>query len=345
MAYIKFQRGSLAAYKALSVKDPDTLYFIYADGESATGSLYLGESLISGGDVIVQTAKLDDLADVIVTAAGTGDFLVKGSDGNWMPKSASAVAAEVLNTLKLNSTLSLDSNGALGITGFAEAKAGAQLVKGSDGNMSWVVPSAETVEGLQTTVSQLSESVEALDGEVETLKTDLANKVSKEELATDIAKLDHLKRIVVDSLPVSNIDENAIYMIAKTGSEGDTYNEYMYINGKWEKIGDTSVNLDGYATKNDLLLKVDKVDGSRLMTNAEGDKLAGIAAGAEVNVINSVSSDFTIDENRNLILNNISVKKIVDLETLLNNKVSSEDFETLSGRVDDLEVRTTWVEM
>lgn len=345
MAYIKFQRGSLAAYKALSVKDPDTLYFIYADGESATGSLYLGESLISGGDVIVQSARLDDLADVIVNAAGTGDFLVKGSDGNWIPKSASAVAAEVLNTLKLNSTLAFDSDGTLGIAGFVEAEAGAQLVKGSDGSMSWVVPSAETVEGLKTTVSQLSTSVENLDKEVEDLKGDLANKVSKEELSTEIAKLGHLKRIVVESLPLGNIDENAIYMIAKTGSEGDTYNEHMYINGKWEKIGDTSVNLDGYATKDDLLLKVDKVDGSRLMTNAEGDKLTGIAAGAEVNIINGVSSDFTIDENRKLILNNIDASKIVDLASILNGKVDTKDFETLSGRVDDLDVRTTWVEM
>lgn len=36
-------------------------------------------------------------------------------------------------------------------------------------------------------------------------------------------------------------------------------------------------------------LKVDKVEGSRLMTEDEGTKLAGIAAGAEVNVIDSVT--------------------------------------------------------
>lgn len=34
--------------------------------------------------------------------------------------------------------------------------------------------------------------------------------------------------------------------------------------------------------------KVDKVDGSRLMTNAEGTKLAGIAEGAQVNVIEKI---------------------------------------------------------
>lgn len=34
--------------------------------------------------------------------------------------------------------------------------------------------------------------------------------------------------------------------------------------------------------------KVDKVEGSRLMTNAEGTKLAGIAAGAQANVIEKI---------------------------------------------------------
>jgi len=38
----------------------------------------------------------------------------------------------------------------------------------------------------------------------------------------------------------------------------------------------------------ELAKKVDKVDGSRLMTNAEGTKLAGIAEGAQVNVIEKI---------------------------------------------------------
>ena len=38
----------------------------------------------------------------------------------------------------------------------------------------------------------------------------------------------------------------------------------------------------------ELAKKVDKVDGSRLMTNAEGTKLAGIADGAQVNVIEKI---------------------------------------------------------
>ena len=54
---------------------------------------------------------------------------------------------------------------------------------------------------------------------------------------------------------------------------------------------------DGLVTASDartaLDKKVDKVDGSRLMTDAEGTKLAGIAEGAQVNVIETVKVNGT----------------------------------------------------
>ena len=47
----------------------------------------------------------------------------------------------------------------ISLAGFDEAEVGAQLVKGTDGKLSWVVPSTETVEGLQTTVATLQKDV------------------------------------------------------------------------------------------------------------------------------------------------------------------------------------------
>lgn len=49
------------------------------------------------------------------------------------------------------------------------------------------------------------------------------------------------------------------------------------------KMANDITRLDGI-----LAGKVDKVEGSRLMTNAEGTKLAGIAAGAQANVIEKI---------------------------------------------------------
>lgn len=86
--YVKFQRGSQAAYDALKNAgklDENTLYFIYAGDNSSVGALYMGNRIISGGDITIASATLDDLADVVVSGAGTNSFLVKEGN-NWVAK-------------------------------------------------------------------------------------------------------------------------------------------------------------------------------------------------------------------------------------------------------------------
>ena len=52
-----------------------------------------------------------------------------------------------------------DEDGTLSLLGFADAVAGAQAVKGADGNITWVKPDTTTVEGLSTAVSALQEAI------------------------------------------------------------------------------------------------------------------------------------------------------------------------------------------
>ena len=52
-----------------------------------------------------------------------------------------------------------DADGSLNLLGFANAVAGAQLVKSADGKVSWIKPDATTVEGLQTAVSTLQTTI------------------------------------------------------------------------------------------------------------------------------------------------------------------------------------------
>lgn len=54
---------------------------------------------------------------------------------------------------------------------------------------------------------------------------------------------------VVQSLPTTNIDPHTIYFISNSGSTGNIYDEYMYVNNNWEKIGTTEVDLSGYLAK------------------------------------------------------------------------------------------------
>lgn len=57
---------------------------------------------------------------------------------------------------------------------------------------------------------------------------------------------------VVQQLPTSDIDENKIYLMPNpAGKDNNTYIEYMYINGVWEKVGEyqSKMSLDDYYTK------------------------------------------------------------------------------------------------
>lgn len=76
------------------------------------------------------------------------------------------------------------------------------------------------------------------------------------KIAEAVAAADHLKREIVESLPdTGDADENTIYMVPQGGSTEDPgtstshYNEYMLINGAFELIGSSQVDLTGYATE------------------------------------------------------------------------------------------------
>ena len=70
-------------------------------------------------------------------------------------------------------------------------------------------------------------------------------------ISTAVANADHLKREIVEDLPdVGEADENTIYMVGSgTGSQDSVYEEYMLINGGFEKIGSSEVDLTNYALK------------------------------------------------------------------------------------------------
>lgn len=70
-------------------------------------------------------------------------------------------------------------------------------------------------------------------------------------IAAAVAAAPHLKRTIVEELPdPEGADENTIYMVGTgAGSEDSAYEEYMLINGAFEKIGSSKVDLTNYAEK------------------------------------------------------------------------------------------------
>lgn len=221
-----------------------------------------------------------------------------------------------------------DSSNNLSLIGFDEAEVGAFFTKGADGTLVWTKP---------------------IDAYTKT-ETDT-------QIATAIAAANRMKRKIVtkvediDDYIANNTDAEQYIFMVPTGLEesGNKYDEYIVLSvtdGEgvttqfYEKIGSWEVDLSGYAKTADvnaaLAKKVDIVAGQRLMTELEGTKLANIEEGAQINLIDSISSDFTIDfENNNqLVLNDIAISKITGLQDALNSKVDAQEGYTLLSPTD-----------
>ena len=105
------------------------------------------------------------------------------------------------------------------------------------------------ITGLQTALDGKAAKADTLAG------YGITNAYTKGEtdsaIATAIAAAPHLKRTIVEQLPeVEEADENTIYMVGTgAGSEDSAYEEYMVINGAFERIGTSDVDLTNYATK------------------------------------------------------------------------------------------------
>lgn len=183
-----------------------------------------------------------------------------------------------------------------------------------------IVGKKSTGEGVASTgLIARVEALEAQDGvlagEIDALGTSLSNVYTKTEtdsaIAAAITAVDHLSREIVEALP-ENANKNVIYMVPREGGTGqDVYNEYMYINGAWEIIGDTSVDLTGYAKTEDILVK--SVSSDFTVTEA-GQLTLNAAAAPEINGSN---------------ISNIAIANVVGLQDALNSKVAAEEGKSL----------------
>lgn len=185
-----------------------------------------------------------------------------------------------------------------------------KAIAGTDGTfeLAWYQPSTTTVEGLSSTVSTIRTSVDEINsalGNAETegtIRYDIAGKLDKSggtmtgelklsdgskaaseavvdaKVAEAIGSAGHLKREIVKNLPeVASADVDTIYMVKDASvTTGDAYKEYMVIDGAFAQIGDTSVNLEPYATKEYADGKADKVQTA--LDTHEADAVKHITA-------------------------------------------------------------------
>ena len=130
---------------------------------------------------------------------------------------------------------------------------------------------SEKVTTLESTVAGKADKATTLEGYG--ITDSMTATQINEAISTAIGKAEHLKRIIVDSLPeVGTADANAIYMLKKEQGENQKFEEYMVINSAWEKIGDSAVDLSGYSTTEQMNQAISTAKQEAITTAAEDAK-------------------------------------------------------------------------
>ena len=96
---------------------------------------------------------------------------------------------------------------------------------------------------------------------------DLVSYYDKTEVDNMISTIPKFSIKVVDELPTEDISPTTIYLLRVEGD--DHFQEWVYIDGEWDKLGDGNIDLSDYAT-------YDYVDG-KLATKADITSLSAVA--------------------------------------------------------------------
>lgn len=270
MALVKFVTCSLATYSALTSKDAGTLYFVTDERR-----LYKGDTPYSGGIYKAVTDYPDTASAAVNTLyVNTSDGSVKYYNGSAyvtlvkpQPTAIGSGSADELATTKAVRDY------VTGVVTDLDVSSLEERVQANEDAIG-VINGGEAMDGsILNAIKQANDYTDELaSGQVATNTTDIASlKSGKADkattlagygitdaytstqtdsaIATAVANAGHLKRTIVDELPSTSAgDTNTIYMLKLTDGSGDqNYDEYMFINGAYEKVGDTKADLTDYA--------------------------------------------------------------------------------------------------
>ena len=174
----------------------------------------------------------------------------------------------------------------------------------------------KAVETLSETVATQSESVAENSAAIADNTSAIASNTSAiadetaareaavEELNEKISEVPKFKIEVVDSLPAEG-DSATIYLLKVSEEAGNLYEEYVYSNGAWEKLG-PMVDLSGYATKDEMeaafagVYTKDEVDALIAPLAVQADVDAALALKADADAVYTKDEvDAALDEKAN----------------------------------------------
>lgn len=309
--YVKFLRGTADAYKAATI-DANTLYFIYDDETKVTGSLYMGATKICSGAAEELSVTVDNIS--IEKSEVNGTISLK----NYQKQYYKYVPATETEPEKYELTSGWIS--------------GLQPKIGSDGTLEWY----ETDAALMAKLNALNQKISTNATNLNNLDAGLNDRIDA-RIAANTAQVLTFKIVETkESIDVNEKDaDRYIYLVPN----GNVYDEYIVINTTIEKIGDTSVNLDQYATTQYVTEQIAGLNTSitqleNTLTQKDNEIVATISElNSQINSLQQADTGF-IAQLKTL-NDEISSLKVKDTEYLTS-------LNTIEGRVTSIEEALTW---
>lgn len=250
--YVKFRRGTPAAFAALASKDADCLYFI-SEKDAITGLLYLGDKLISGS--LTSNISLSDLEDILLgnDISPNSILIFDGDEQKWVNKPFSEVFGDITGSLVDMVGATADRAGAAGIVPQPLAGDHNKFLRG---DATWAEVSGLT-EVQARELIQLRTDVNTIRGDDNglSMREVAANEVTKIVAGAD-ASFDTLKEIAdwIKDHPESASELNSRLTVVET-SVGNLEDEIAALKEKDTDLQSQIDDLDGR-------LRWMKVDGT-----------------------------------------------------------------------------------
>lgn len=278
--YVKFLRGTPAAWQSIESKDSDTLYFISEPG-SEKGKLYLGSKLIADGD---SATHIKDLEGVLISEGiPTNSLLVyNGVTGNWENKTLQEVFAIIVDVM-IGATA--DSNGQSGLVPVPLA---GQQDMYLQGNGTWSNPTENVEKELGDLTDTVAKNAQAWKDELALLRGGKTGTIV--DIATDI------------------VDGAVAKIVSNAPESFDTLKEIA----DWINEHDSAINIA------DIVVKVNKHEEA-LYDAADGTPGLITQVGNLDDAINNSSTGLTVKMNTLTGSLNKAIADIADLDQGLNN--------------------------
>lgn len=130
---------------------------------------------------------------------------------------------------------------------------------------------------------------------------------TKTEVANLIAAINQFHYEIYTTLPASG-ESNVLYLIGPTGTGNDRYEEYVYSNDVFVRIGDTSIDLSGYVTTSAL--------NTALANYTPTDSLTALLSGKVDKVDNAINGNFAgLDASGNVVDSGVKASDFATSDT------------------------------